>query len=241
MPPTRADRDVRLLARPEELAEVGELLESIWRSPAAVVPYELLTALTHAGGYVAGAFAGGRMVGASIGFLARHDGRPALHSHVTGVAAGARDSGLGRALKLHQRAWAAEQGLDWITWTFDPLVRRNAWFNIAVLGVTVQDYVPCFYGQMDDAINAGDESDRLVVAWDVAAGPPARPRDGTDVPDDAVRIPTPSDVVELRRTDPAAVARWRRDTRRSLSDALHAGDTVLGFTSEGEYVIGSVP
>jgi predicted GNAT superfamily acetyltransferase len=232
---------IRLLIRPEEFRQVDDLLERIWHGRASVVPVELLTALARTGGYVAGAFVGEHMVGVSVGFLARHDGRPALHSHVTGIAADARDCGVGRALKRHQRDWALEQGLDWITWTFDPLVRRNAWFNIAVLGATVRGYEPNFYGVMDDAINAGDESDRLVVAWDVATGPPDRPKDGRDAPDDAVGVPTPPDVVELRRTDPAAVARWRTDTRRALTEALASGRTVVGFTREGEYLIGSAP
>jgi hypothetical protein len=66
----------------------------------------------------------------------------ALHSHVTGVVDSMRHAGVGRAIKLHQRDWAAERGLDWITWTFDPLVRRNAWFNIAILGADVHSYLP---------------------------------------------------------------------------------------------------
>ena len=91
----------------------------------------------HAGGYVAAAYDGEQVVGGSLGFLARHLGEPALHSHVTGILPGVRRTGLGRAMKLHQRAWAAEHGLAWVTWTFDPLVRRNAWFNIGVLGAEV--------------------------------------------------------------------------------------------------------
>ncbi len=65
-------------------------------------------------------------------------------------------------------------------------------------------YVPSFYGEMTDAINAGDESDRLLMAWDVAASVPDRPRQGDDVTD-PILVPTPDDVVELRRSDPEAV------------------------------------
>ena len=97
----------------------------------------MLTAIAHSGGYVAGAFDGTRMVGASVGFLADHHGDQALHSHITGVVDPMRHAGVGRAIKLHQRRWAAERELRSITWTFDPLVRRNAWFNIAVLGADV--------------------------------------------------------------------------------------------------------
>ena len=67
-----------------------------------------------------------------------------------------------------------------MTWTFDPLVRRNAHFNLAVLGATVDEYLVDFYGPLPDAVNAGDESDRLLVVWPVgdAATAAARRADG---------------------------------------------------------------
>jgi predicted GNAT superfamily acetyltransferase len=163
-----------------------------------------------------------------------------LHSHITGVVGTMRHAGIGRAIKLHQRQWAAERGLRWITWTFDPLVRRNAWFNIALLGADVEAYLPSFYGAMTDAINAGDESDRLLIAWDVQAAPPDRPRDGSDLAD-VLLVPTPTDIVALRRDDPTAVATWRFETRKALTAALDGGQRVLGFTRDGAYVIGSPP
>ena len=113
-------------------------------------------------------------------------------------------TGLGRAMKLHQRAWAADHGLAWVTWTFDPLVRRNAWFNLDVLGAQVHEYLVDFYGPIDDAINAGDESDRLLVAWPTRRPVRPRPADARRRPPGAVAVPTPEDIVVLRRTDPAA-------------------------------------
>ena len=119
-------------------------------------------------------------------------------------------------------------------------MRRNAWFNVAVLGADVDAYLPSFYGEMTDAINAGDDSDRLLMAWDVEAPVPDEPREGHDV-DDPVLVPTPPDIVALRRSDPAAVATWRRTTRDALTSSLDAGRRVLGFTRDGSYVIGSTP
>lgn len=231
--------DVRLLASADEMVAVSDLLQLVWGTPGPIVNAEMLIAITHSGGYVSGAFdRHGAMVGASVAFLARHRGLPALHSHVTGLRAERRGTGLGRALKVHQREWASGNGVEWITWTFDPLVRRNAWFNIAVLGVEVDAYLPAFYGTMSDAINDGDESDRLHVAWDVRAPLDDDLRDGSST--SAARlVPTPDDIVTLRRTDPEAVARWRRDTRESLSTALDAGHPIVGFTTDGHYVIGT--
>ena len=230
--------EVRSISTRSDFDEHGALMQAVWGTSTPLVNVELLTAISHSGGYVAAAFADDRMVGASVGFLADHHGEPALHSHITGVVDSMRHAGIGRAIKLHQRAWAAERGLRWITWTFDPLVRRNAWFNIAVLGADVDAYLPSFYGEMTDAINAGDESDRLLTAWDVRAPVPREPRQG-DVITDPILVPTPADVVELRRTDAHAVATWRSETREALTSALAAGRRVLGFTRDGSYVIGS--
>jgi len=235
---------MRLLRTPQEIGAVDEVFELTWGSEGKM-PVELLIAIAHSGGYVAAAYQHERMVGASVGLLARHLDRPALHSHVTAVVPALRHCGIGRIVKLHQRTWAIARGLEWITWTFDPLVRRNAWFNIALLGAEAQAYLPSFYGTMTDAINAGDESDRLQVAWDLSRDPPATPRDGADAlrsgADEVTLIPTPADIVELRRTNPHAVASWRRDTRLALTTALGAGRPIVGFTRDGNYVIGPLP
>ncbi len=232
---------IRNLSRAAEMEDVVSVFQQVWGSVTELVRIEMLMAIAHAGGYVSAAYESAddgseRILGASVGILARHHGRPALHSHVTGLLPGARRIGVGRAMKLHQQAWAADHDIEWIVWTFDPLVRRNAWFNIAVLGAQVHEYLESFYGTMTDAINAGDESDRLLVAWAVDADPDAGPRDGSDVPD-AELVPTPDDIVALRRTDPDAVATWRMEVRDKLESALAAGRHVVGFTRAGEYVL----
>ncbi len=230
--------EVRTISTRDDFVAHDALMQSVWGMSVPLVNVELLTAVSHSGGYVAAAFDGEQMVGASVGFLADHHGALALHSHITGVVDARRHAGIGRAIKLHQHAWAAKHGLDWITWTFDPLVRRNAWFNIAILGADVDAYLPSFYGEMTDAINVGDESDRLLMAWAVRGPIPVEPRDGSDVVD-PVLVATPADIVELRRTDPQAVRSWRSETRRALITALESGHHVLGFTRDGSYVIGS--
>ena len=194
----------------------------------------LLRAMAHSGGYVAGVYDHDRLVGASFGFLARHHGQPALHSHVTGVLPGLQHTGVGRSVKLHQRDWAAARDIAWITWTYDPVVRRNAWFNIEVLGAHVSEYVINFYGEMSDSINAHDESDRLVVAWPTD---PNVPRPATTDGATTVLVDTPVDIVFLRRTDPAEAMEWRRRVRKELGERIDAGATVVGFTRAGQYVL----
>jgi predicted GNAT superfamily acetyltransferase len=214
-----------------DLQQLASVFDEIWGTTCPVVRVELLRAVQHAGGYLSVAEDGGRFVGGSFGVLGHHAGEPALHSHVTGVLPSVRHTGLGRALKLHQRAWAADQGLAWIVWTFDPLVRRNAWFNLSVLGARVDEYLVDFYGPIEDAVNANDETDRLLVAWPVGD----TPEPTTSAPITAV--PTPEDIVSLRSEDPAAAAMWRKRLRAELGDRLAAGDRVVGFSRDGEYVV----
>jgi len=154
------------------------------------------------------------------------------------VSPNAEGGGIGLALKLAQRAWALQAGAARMSWTFDPLLRRNAWFNIEVLGVHVSEYVPNFYGPMTDSINAHDESDRIVAAWptDPAAPRPTAPAGAT-----TLHVDTPADIVVLRHTDPAEAMEWRRRVRKELGELIDAGATVTGFTREGQYVLQVVP
>lgn len=229
-----AELEIRTLENAREMAAIVNVFQQVWGSVTPIVGVELLRAISYSGGYVAGAFSSGNIVGASFGFLAHHQDEMALHSHVTGILPGVQHRGVGRSMKHHQRSWAAERQIPWITWTFDPLVRRNAWFNIEVLNAGIADYLVDFYGEMTDSINSTGESDRLVVAWPTDTST-ARPAPGNDT----IRheIATPDDIVTLRRTDPTAAAEWRREVRRRFTDLLDAGGVVTAFTRSGAYVV----
>lgn len=191
---------------PAGLTQVSELFGLIWRnadgkSPA---PMHILRAFAHAGHYVAAARHDGELVGAAAGFLSPTDpavggGRSELllHSHLAGVHPGWRDRHVGLALKLHQRAWALARQVGRIEWTFDPLVRRNAYFNVAKLGAHLAHYAPNFYGRMDDGINAGDDSDRCFVRWDVGSRRAVEASEGRLTEPDLEALP-PAAVTLLR-------------------------------------------
>jgi len=165
-----AVREVHELA---DCAAVRRLVDTVWSADPTnpSVTAELLRAYTHTGQYVVVADdltrPGRPVVAASAAWLSAPAGL-ALHSHVTGVLPEGRGRSLGFALKAHQRAWALERGLQEITWTFDPLIRRNAWFNLAKLGARPREYLVDFYGAMADGVNAGDASDRLYLSWRLA-------------------------------------------------------------------------
>lgn len=222
------------ITAPAALAALADLFRQVWGATEPLVHVDLLRAVGYTGGYVVGAFdSGEHLVGGSFGFLADHAGERALHSHVTGILPGVQHAGVGRLIKDHQRAWAADRGIAWVTWTFDPLVRRNAWFNIEVLGADVAEYVDDFYGEMHDPVNHGSASDRLLMAW-----PTARPEQTTrDIVGRRVEVATPDDIVVLRRTDPAAAGDWRKRLRDELGVPLAAGARVVGFTRAGSYVL----
>ncbi|WP_433264576.1 GNAT family N-acetyltransferase [Actinosynnema sp. CS-041913] len=230
---------IRELPDLDTIREVDDLFRVIWRPDPNNPPVsnELMRVLAHAGNYVVGAYLGDRLVGATVGFLATPIGRT-LHSHVTGVSAEVRGRSVGFALKLHQRAWALERGLDTITWTFDPLVRRNAYFNLAKLAARAVQYLPDFYGEMGDDINGTGASDRLLVRWDldapeVAAACDRRPPGAGH----GLLVPTPPDIEGLRKADPALADEWRMRLREVLGTHLAGGAEITGFTRDGDYVV----
>jgi predicted GNAT superfamily acetyltransferase len=162
--------EIREVSGLGDLARLREVFDEIWQPDPTepLVTVDQLRAFAHTGQYVVLAEDTRRAqrpaIAASIGFLAAPTGR-ALHSHITGVLGEGRGRSLGYAIKLHQRDWALSRGLDTITWTYDPLIRRNAWFNLAKLGALPVDYFVDFYGPIGDRINGLDESDRLYLSW----------------------------------------------------------------------------
>jgi len=243
---------VRSLHTTDDLERARVIFDATWPLPGGGTPMELnlLRAMEHAGGYIAAAFAAddpeGPAVGAAQGFLGRHDGPEGhelhLHSHMAAALPGWRDRGVGTAMKLHQRAWALRHDIPVIAWTFDPLVRRNARFNLIKLGAEVSEYLPDFYGTMTDAINAGDRTDRLMAWWVVAserAADAAARRLGSVDPHQpgAIVVPLPDDIVAIRQRDPQEALGWRMRVREVLLPALADGYRVAGLDASDSYVL----
>ncbi len=170
----RAAVTIRPLETLGDMERACAVLNAVWGigpDEVSEVQPHLLRALGHAGNYLVGAYAAGggdRMVGASVGFFAEPLGA-AMHSHITGVLPARAGSGVGAAIKWHQRQWALERGLTRIGWTFDPLIARNSFFNLTRLGARAETYFVDFYGAMNDGPNRGQPTDRIQVVWDLAA------------------------------------------------------------------------
>jgi predicted GNAT superfamily acetyltransferase len=261
-----ADVSVRELTALAELDAVVTLYAEIWgRDANPPMTLELLRAFSKAGNYVSGAYDGDRLVGACVGFF-HAPSEDALHSHIAGVAGDVSGRSVGFALKLHQRAWAMLRGVSEIAWTFDPLVSRNAYFNLAKLAAEPVEYLPNFYGPMLDTINGDGDSDRLLVHWrlrdpavvaacagrppavvvadELAAGAVVGVGVGADggpvlggLDGDTVLVGVPAHIGALRATDPLLAARWRLAVREALSVLVRDGARIVAFDRAGWYVV----
>ncbi len=242
-------REIRVAHTPTDAALIAEIFDQVWDVKSMVSP-EIMTASLHNGGYGSVIYmssgndiASGNMfrpVGAAFALVGRslpgYHG-PNLHSHATGVLPEFVGKGLGEMIKRHQWDWAKENGFDTITWTFDPLVRRNAHFNLVKLGARVLGYHQNFYGELDDGINAGEQSDRVLVRWDVT---------GVDVPlgksfvestPNSMVIETPADIEQLRKTDRVQSDGWRARQRAAFESAQLSGLRVVGLNQDFSYVL----
>lgn len=246
---------VTQLSTAQQAMDAAELLHRIWNPDGqGETPMEpgLLVALEHAGNYVGGAYAGDELIGVTVGFF----GPPQaslMHSHIAGVAAHAVGTGVGAAMKLDQRTWCLQRGVRTMEWTFDPLIARNAGFNLNRLGARFTEYLPHFYGEMRDGTNAGQGSDRALITWDLlqmaprsSAEPelvllrpgdddaPLRYAQGNDIAEAAgaagvVGLQIPADIPAMRQSQPELSAQWRTALRETMHPLMQTGWQVHGI------------
>lgn len=256
--------EIRNLVGVTEQDFAREIFDEVWpTNEGTQITANLLQAMAHNGTYVSGVFVEGEIVGAAFAFPGVDErGHLHLHSHMAAVKENFRDRSIGSTLKWHQRAWALERGYEVITWTFDPLVRRNARVNLVKLGVQVFEYFPNFYGDLPDALNAGDPTDRVIARWNLLSESTlavARSRNLEIFPNEiAVALSNeegrpvrhdidpaaeqllcyiPSDIIEIRSQDDALALEWRLALRAELHPRLNSGWQISGFTHDGAYVV----
>jgi len=146
---------------------IEDIQREAWKfSDLDIVPAATLIATQHAGGIVLGAFEGKFMIGFAYGFPGFESGHASIHSHMLAVRPEYRNFQAGFYLKLVQRERALQNGLDEITWTFDPLQSLNAHLNFSKLGVVSRRYLVNFYGEASSSpLHKGFGTDRLWVSW----------------------------------------------------------------------------
>ena len=255
---------IRPLRSLDEYTACEDLQRRVWAMPddLEVVPSHLLLAVERNGGLLLGAFDGSELVGFVFGLPGIAEGGRAKHySHIMGVAAGYQSAGIGYHLKLAQRDFVLSQGIDLVTWTYDPLESRNAYLNIHKLGAVSQTYIRDCYGPLTDGLSTGLPSDRLQADWWIASGrleqcqtqaaaePPAggvpqvnetgRTATGLLTPKtlrlDAraplVQVEIPANFQAIKGTDSNLALAWRQATREIFEFYFASGYRVVDFQS----------
>jgi predicted GNAT superfamily acetyltransferase len=164
--------ELRPLTSIADAEAILAVMTATW-GPYQSLPREEILALAYSGNVPHGAFDGDELIGFVLGWAGVDEDGLHLHSHMLAALPDRRHRGVGYALKLAQRERCLERGITVVRWTFDPLVARNAYFNLHKLGAVGDRFHRDFYGPMEDAINRGDRSDRLVVRWDLKREPGA--------------------------------------------------------------------
>jgi len=233
------------LSQLEEFAAVVRLQREIWGyDDVELLPQRLFVVAEKIGGQVLGAFAEGKMIAFCLGIPGlKAGGKFYIHSHMLGVLAQYRNTGVGRRLKLEQRSWALAHNIDLIEWTFDPLQLKNAFFNIERLGAIVRRYVHNQYGTTTSVLHAGLPTDRLVPEWWIASPRVEAIVSGQPFERPAVeaRIVVPTNISSLIQSDTARARQIQEDVAKQFDRHFRAGLAVTGFekTEEtGTYLLG---
>lgn len=253
----------RVLHDVREYERVVDLEILVWGlAPRDAVASSIIHAIVLNGGLAAAAYDGETMAGMVLALSGRRGRDWLLWSHMTAVHPAYQGQGIGFGLKQFQRSWALEHDYNIISWTFDPLQRGNANFNLRRLGAVSNTYHVDFYGEMTDAINAGLPSDRLEVTWKLRDSHVQALADGkllkSDVmaPTDALVLfadadgcpileierlslsqatyyaEIPFDLAALKRVNAEAAMKWRLALRNVLTAAFHQGWYAADFVTQ---------
>ncbi|MPY67882.1 acyl-CoA acyltransferase [Deinococcus sp. SDU3-2] len=216
-----------------------------------VLPATMFRIGAHTGAVVLGAYPEDdpeTPFGLAYGFPALGGGEVWHHSHLLAVRPDWRGSGAAVALKHAQRERVLAQGLTRMTWTFDPLVARNARLNLGKLGARAVSYHPDWYA-LGEARETAFPADRLMVEWDLTQPQVERPAPG---PEGEVVLEGKGDVPaspRLDATSPRLLAEvplhaeplpddvrlaWRLALRAVLGTYLECGYAVTDLAREGE-------
>jgi len=243
--------EIRPLHSVEECNAAATLQREVWgQEYVDVVPATLLHVVEYVGGLAAGAFdRAGDMLGFVFGVNGVRDGEIVHWSHMLGVRERARNLGLGRRLKEYQRKRMHDLGATRIFWSFDPLMSKNAYFNLNRLGAEVVEYVPDMYGTTSSPLHLGMPTDRLIVSlrtdgrgerrsavlsadYPVMSAFPRdhdRPMPSSATSTPAVLIEIPADILGVLSRSTSTAEQWRLAVRVHFQWALSNGYAVAGL------------
>lgn len=265
---------LREIRTPAEMDEAVELQKIYWgEDMGALVPAHMLLAIVNHGGHVPAAFDGDRMVGLLIGFLGAD--REAVTTDLPlsrcllvmskrmVVLPEYRSHNIGTLLKLAQRDFALQYGIPLVTWTFDPVLARNAYLNLHKLGAVGQLYAISYFGT--ESPHAMLSDDRLVVNWwvahphaaahaenrapklSLASLADAQPLNETSQSETLLRpervvapaaetllLEIPMDYPSLEKQDQVLARAWRDHLREAFTTAFDDGYVAADFMRDGD-------
>jgi predicted GNAT superfamily acetyltransferase len=244
-PPDQSDYRVEPLTTAPLWRQAAALYRSVfgYQDASYGVNPRLLASLAGNGGSVVGALdPRGKLVAFAYGFLGT-DGISTYHySQAAVVAPALQDQGLGRKLKMAQRDIALQSGTTSMRWSYDPLLTRNAHFNLDVLNATGVAFYPDMYGD--------DGSDRIMINWDLDQDPTER-AEPEPLPDlgraswgelvtesgedtDRIVLALPSGIVSLRIAEPDRAALLAATVRDRLIDIFDRGYQAVSCLAAGD-------
>ena len=238
--------EIEFLNNTDSAREISKTLKSAWGSEALDQDLkDIFLASNFNGGISILARENGEIVGISFCFPGYRKGKLYLYSHLTGVSHESKGRGIGLSLKMAQKEWALENGYDLIAWTFDPLMNMNASLNIGKLGSISRTYLSNFYGKIDDKINYGISTDRLVAEWWLRKPKqnvirPDRIYDLTedryDLNNDAeyetLGLKIPEDFPKLKKRDMEEAQKIRNLSAKMFSELFKEGYMICGYSKE---------
>jgi predicted GNAT superfamily acetyltransferase len=224
----------------EEMNECIRLQRAVFAMPdMEISPVRHLIVARCAGGFTMGAYLGERLVGfvLSLPMFLENSRDRAFYSHMTAVDKGLQSLGIGTKLKWAQRERALAEGANYIKWTYQPVLARNAFFNIERLGVTINTYVPNFYGtdaesSAEQRETAGVDSDRLFADWYLTSPKVAALSKGEKYEESgevAKKIEIPPDWNELVVKDTKKAIKEQERIKHEFQTAFAEGLIVRGF------------
>lgn len=230
---------LRALRGREEYEQAQNIARAAWKfSDLALTAVSDLQMVDHVGGLTAAAFDGGKMLGFVHGVPRTNLREPCMHSHLLAVLPEARGQGLAHRLKFFQRQWCLKRGIKLVTWTYDPLLLKNAHLNLVRLKAQGRVYLQDFYGPMG-GIYGGLPTDRFEIHWRltdpaVRKAARARPADAGDAETlplftggrprgRRLTVDIPLNAPDLYASDTVAALRERLRFRRLAGKLLASG------------------
>ncbi len=229
------------------LDKIVELQTTFWGDPSIVIQRNMLWSLVNSGGAVHVAIHQQQVVGFVLSFLGLHhkyasiparDNLKLISQRMT-VLPDYRHQGVGYQLKLAQRDYARQLDLNLITWTFDPLISRNAHFNIHKLSAICRCFIQDYYG-VNSSLSLFGSTDRLMAEWWIndnidrhstytdylATTPLITPYDQT-ISAPRVMVEIPYDYTNLQSANLAHL--WRQYSRNIFPKAFDQGYHITDF------------